>query len=183
MRTALIVIDIQREYFPGGALALNNVKVAAKMAGLLLMKCRMANVPVVFMQHIESENAKFFRPGSTGIEIHELATPLPNELVLQKNYPNSFRGTHLLEWLNQHKITNLIVCGMMTHMCVDSTVRAASDLGFKVQLIEDACTTKDLYRNDMAMAAQEVHQTFLAALDGSFASVIKLDDLDLTDLH
>ncbi|MDP2821387.1 MAG: isochorismatase family protein [Sulfuritalea sp.] len=99
------------------------------------------------------------------------------ETIIRKNFPNSFRDTPLLEHLRDNKITRLVIAGMMTQMCIDSTVRAAADLGFECSLAHDACATKSLSFGGMAVPADGVQAAFLAALNGLFAKVQSVDDL------
>jgi nicotinamidase-related amidase len=88
-----------------------------------------------------------------------------------KHYPNSFRETELLDYLKKKEISNLVLCGMMTHMCVDATTRAAKDFGFNCTLIGNACATKDLQINGRLIQSSEVHYAFLAALNNTYATV------------
>ncbi len=94
------------------------------------------------------------------------------DVLIQKRYPNAFRETSLLEHLQSHLISKLTVVGMMTHMCIDTSVRAASDLGFEVTLISDGCATRDLVFDGRTVKAADVQAAYLAALNGSFASVV-----------
>jgi len=103
--------------------------------------------------------------------------PLQGETVIQKHFPNSFRQTPLLEHLKQHEITHLIGAGMMTHMCIDSTLRAANDLGFVCQLAHDACATKGLSFGAVGVPAAQVHSAFVSALHGSFAEALSTREL------
>ncbi|MFM6963923.1 MAG: isochorismatase family protein, partial [Micrococcales bacterium] len=136
-----------------------------------------AGHPVITVQHIATKpNSTFFLPGTTGAEVHESLTPSEREQLIVKHFPNSFRETNLLELLNSLEVTDLTVVGMMTHMCIDTTVRAASDLGFKVELIEDACATRNLTHAGLTVSAAEVQAAYLAALDGSFATVRRWAD-------
>jgi nicotinamidase-related amidase len=89
-----------------------------------------------------------------------------------KHYPNSFRETILLSELQTRGIKEVTIVGMMTHMCIDTTVRAANDLGFSVTVIAEACATKDLTFGDRTVAAADVQAAYLSALDGSFANVV-----------
>ena len=107
----------------------------------------------------------------TGEKIHENVAPLDTEKVISKNHVNSFRDTDLFDYLKEHKINKLVVCGMMTHMCVEAAVRAASDYGFDVTLIEDACTTRTLEFEDREIPAEAVHASTLASLSGYYAKV------------
>ena len=97
--------------------------------------------------------------------------PHAGETVLQKNFPNSFRETPLLEHLRRHEVTRLVIAGMMTQMCIDTTVRAAADLGFDCTLAHDACATRDLSFGGVTVPAASVQAAFLAALNGLFAKV------------
>lgn len=92
--------------------------------------------------------------------------------MIVKYYQNSFYETELDSYLKEKGIKKLIVCGMMTHMCVDTTVRAAMDYGYEVDLVADACATMDLEISGEIIPAQTVQKTFLASLEGVFANVI-----------
>jgi nicotinamidase-related amidase len=96
--------------------------------------------------------------------------PHAGELVVQKNFPNAFRATRLDTELRARGVTELVVAGMMTHMCIDTSVRAAFDLGFKVDLAHDACATRLLRFGDTELSAAVVHGSFIAALNGTFAT-------------
>src|SRR5690606_21418854 len=112
-----------------------------------------------------------FLPGTRGAEIHDCVAPAQGESLVQKHFPNSFRETPLLESLRERRIARLVIAGMMTHMCIDTTTRAAADLGFECLLAHDGCATRDLSFAGQAVAAQAVHTAFLAALNGAFARV------------
>ncbi|ENQ3106226.1 cysteine hydrolase [Bacillus cereus] len=174
MKTGLVLIDIQNDYFPGGRCELHEPLKAVENAKKVIGFFRGMNLPIFHVQHISvKEGATFFIPNTEGVKIHPHIAPLKNEFVVQKNYPNSFRETNLFELLKQEGIEHLVICGMMTHMCIDTTVRAASDLEFGCTVIEDACTTKDLVFNDETIQAKRVHTAFMGALEKMFANVIK----------
>jgi nicotinamidase-related amidase len=173
----LLLIDIQNDYFTGGKMELHNMKEASENAALLLSLFRNRNWPVVHVQHIALKaDASFFVSGSIGAEIHSSVLPLQNELIVQKNYPNSFRNTNLLELLKAKEIDELVICGAMSHMCIDSTTRAACDLGFTVTLIHDACATRDITFNNQIIEAKKVQSAYMGALDGTFAKVISTSE-------
>lgn len=173
MKPALIVIDIQNDYFSGGKMELVEMALATENAKTLISSFRKKNLPVILIQHLAVKpNASFFIPGTFGAEIHESIRPLENETIIVKNYPNSFRNTSLNEQLKAQQINDLIICGAMTHMCIDTTVRAAFDLGYSCTVISDACATRDLQFNGKQVKASEVQTAFLAALNGTFAHVI-----------
>lgn len=172
MKTALILIDIQNDYFDNGAMTLIGPDKASENARLLLAKFRADSLPIIHIQHIATRpSATFFLPNTKGAEIHENVRPLEQEKVIVKHYPNSFRETELLDYLKGENITNVVISGMMTHMCVDATVRAAKDFGFNIVLIGDACATKDLEINGQIVKAEEVQKSFLAALNYFYATV------------
>jgi nicotinamidase-related amidase len=174
----LLIIDIQNDYFPGGAMPLVGPEDAAATASTLLEQFRLGGEPVVHIQHIwDEEEATFMRPGTPGVEIHASVTPTAGEPLIVKAYPNSFRETELEQTLKSRDIDELVVAGMMTSMCVDATVRAANDLGYQVTVVADACAAPDLEYDGRQVSGSDVHAAFLAALSDSYASVVKLKDL------
>ncbi|MBU1041608.1 MAG: cysteine hydrolase [Proteobacteria bacterium] len=180
MSDVLLIIDIQNDYFPGGAMELEGALAAGQVAAGVLARFRAASLPVI---HVRHENlrpgATFFLPGTSGAEIHPCVVPLPGESVVLKHFPSSFRDTNLLDILRGMSATRLTVCGMMTHMCVDTTVRAAFDLGFSVRLAADACATRELAFAGRSVAAADVQTAYLAALGAVFAQVAPAAELAL----
>lgn len=173
MKKAIILIDIQNDYFDGGANPLVSSLEASLNAKHILTQFRKENLPVIHIQHFSTRpGSTFFIPGTEGAEIHPNVSPLATEKVITKYYPNSFRETTLLEYLRNNNITDLVICGMMTHMCVDATVRAAKDYGFECTVIIDACATRDLTINDETVKARDVHNAFLAGLAYFYSIVI-----------
>jgi len=178
MTQALLVIDIQNDYFPGGAMELVGSPAAGAKAGELLQAFRRRGSPIVHMQHVSIRpGATFFLPNTRGVEIHPSAGPADGETVFQKHFPNSFRDTPLLEYLRGQRATQLVIAGMMTQMCVDSTVRAAADLGFQSLLARDACATKSLTFGGATVPAGDVQTAFLSALNGLFAKVLSVEEI------
>jgi nicotinamidase-related amidase len=172
MHTALLLIDIQNDYFPGGAMELVGSIEAGGRAAMLLAAFRAKALPVIHVQHISTRpGATFFLPDTPGAGIHACVAPLPGETVIRKHFPNSFRETPLLGQLRERKITGLVIGGMMTHMCVDTTTRAAADLGFECRLAHDACATRTLAFGGATVAAADVQTAFIASLNGAFARV------------
>jgi nicotinamidase-related amidase len=172
MHTALLLIDIQNDYFPGGAMELVGSVEAGQRAAMLLEAFRRTGRPVVHVQHISVRpGATFFLPDTPGVEIHPCVAPQEGETIVRKHFPNSFRETPLLEHLRSRNVTGLVIAGMMTHMCVDTTTRAAADLGLACQLAHDACATRALSFGGSTVAAADVQTAFVASLNGSFARV------------
>lgn len=176
--TALVIIDIQNDYFPGGAMELEGADAAGAKASQALKVFRDRKLPIVHVRHLSVRpGATFFIPGTKGAEIHQAVQPGANETVIEKNFPNSFRNTGLKDVLEKNKITNLVVAGMMTHMCVDASVRHAADLGYKVTLLADACATRAQSYGGETVPARQVHHAFLAALNGFYARVVNTHEL------
>lgn len=172
MKSGLLLVDIQNDYFPGGNMELVAMDSAAETAAGVLEGFRQRGRPVYHVQHLSIRpGAVFFVPGTTGVEIHSSVVPREDEPVFQKNFPNSFRGTDLLERLRGDGIERLVICGAMSHMCIDATTRAAFDLGFGCAVVSDACATRDLEFGDRVVAAADVHAAFMAALAVPYATV------------
>ncbi|MGE5640589.1 MAG: cysteine hydrolase family protein [Clostridia bacterium] len=176
--TALLIIDIQNDYFPGGAMELEGADAAGEKAAAALARFRKDGLPVFHVRHLSVRpGATFFIPGTKGADIHKSVLPLASEAVIEKNFPNSFRNTGLEEKLKSAGIKNLVVGGMMTHMCVDASVRQAADLGYKVTLLGDACATRAQAYGGETIPARQVHGAFLAALNGFYAKVVNVHEL------
>lgn len=170
MKKALLIIDVQNDYFKGGAMELPGAEEACQKIKTVLEKCRERKIPIMYMQHVADKNASFFRPQTFGVEINDTVKPKKRDKIFQKSYPNSFRDTKLLKYLKKKKIRELIICGMMTHMCIDTSVRAAYDLGFNCTLIADGCATKNLEFENRVIPAKDVQASFLSALDSTFSN-------------
>ncbi|GAB4480637.1 MAG: cysteine hydrolase family protein [Anaerolineales bacterium] len=177
MKTALLVIDIQNDYFPGGKMELEGALAAGQKAGQLLQCFREHGGRHIHIQHESLRpGATFFIPGTEGIRIHDTVPHYVGEPIVYKHFPNAFRETNLLEILRGWQTERLVICGMMTHMCVDATVRAAADLGFTVWLAADACATRALRYEQISVPAEQVQAAFLAAL-GSYARILPSEQI------
>ena len=172
MTRVLLLIDIQNDYFPGGRMALQGPEAAAHRAAALVARARATGGAIVHVRHVaDKPGATFFLPGSDGARIHPSVAPAPGEVVIEKHAPNAFLGTALGEHLATIGATSVVIAGMMTHMCVDSTTRAASERGLDCVVAADACATRDQTFNGVCVDADQVHAAFLAALNGTFATV------------
>ena len=178
MKTALVLIDIQRDYFPSGRMELVGSLDASREAGRLLGWFRANSLPVVHIQHISTrEDAPFFLPGTEGIDFHDEVRPVAGETVVEKHFPNAFRDTSLAEWLESRNIDELVVSGMMSHMCIDATVRAAFDKGYSCLVAHDASATRSLVFGGREVPAAHVHGAFMAALAAVYANVLKAGEI------
>lgn len=181
--TALVIVDIQNDYFAGGKMELVGSDAAAAEAARLLDAFRSRNGRVVHVQHVSTRpGATFFLPGTEGVKIHPSVQPLGSETVVTKHFPNGFRETTLLELLRADGVKRLVIAGMMTHMCIDTTTRAAADLGFECLLAHDACATRDLAFGGTKVAAREVHAAYVAGLNGAFAKALAAREIETAHL-
>lgn len=172
-KQALILVDIQNDYFPSGKWPLVGIEAAAEQATKVLAAFRERGDLVVHIRHeFESADAPFFTPGSDGAQIHSKVANLPGEPVVLKHFVNAFRDTNLKAILDQHGIGSLVVVGHMSHMCVDGATRAAADFGYAVTVLHDACATLDLEFNGVQVPAAQVHAAYMASLAFAYAKVV-----------
>ena len=150
---------------------------AAEAAAAVLASFRRADDPVVHVRHVGMRRTRRSCDRvPDGVEIHETVRPLEQETVVTKAHPNAFVGTGLDQVLDELSTRELVVMGMMTSMCVDSTVRAASERGFEVLVVHDACAAPDLTFGDVTVGGAEVHAAFMAATADGFAEVRTSED-------
>ena len=176
MKQGLIIIDVQKDYFKGGRFELHKPEEACVAVKKVLEHFRSKKLPIYFIQHLSKKGSLFFDPTTDGIDIYKDITPLEGEKVVTKHFPNSFHETTLLEELKKDGVTDLVICGMMTHMCVDTTTRAAKDHGYPVTLISNACATRDAVWNGETIPAETVQSVFLASLNKMFATIVTDDE-------
>ena len=175
-QAALIVIDIQNDYFPGGRCELERPLEAAAKARKVMDAFRAHPMPVIHIRHASIRpGADFLLADTPGSEIHELVEPLPDETVFLKHYPNSFKDTPLRGHLREAGIKEVVLVGMMTFMCVHATARAAVDLGFSCTVVHDATATKAIAFNGVDVPAAQVQAAFHGALAFAYAEVMDAD--------
>lgn len=169
---AIVVVDLQNEYWPEGGLPLTNIAAAAENAARVMAHGRAAGDLVINVRHEMPTGAPVFAPGSHGSQIHATVAPAEGETVITKAFPNSFLHTGLKALLDAKGIEEVVVFGAMSHMCVDATVRAANDFGFRTVTVHDACATRELEFNSVAVPAAQVHAGFMAAFAFGYGEVI-----------
>ncbi|PCI03374.1 MAG: cysteine hydrolase [Hyphomicrobiales bacterium] len=175
-KTALVLIDIQNDYFEGGKWPVDKMQTVSANAARLLEHARKQGYEVIHIRHeIPSDEAPFFGPGTTGAETHASVAPLEGETVILKHKANSFHDTPLRGELEARGVSKLTICGAMSQMCVDATTRAASDFGYEVTLVEDACGAKETAFNGVEVPASQVHAAFMAPLAMSYANVVSCE--------
>ncbi len=174
--TALLLIDVQNDYWAPPRLPRDPFVRAAQE---LLALAREAGILVVHVQHARvGEGKGGFRPGTEGFEVHESVSPLPDERRIVKHTPSSFYGTDLDDVLRAAGIETLLIAGMQTQKCCDTTTRDASARGYRCLFVADAVETFDLVGPDGEMVDRdEVARVTFAALQNGFAEVVRLDDL------
>lgn len=172
-KQAIVVIDIQNEYFHQGKFPLVGIEQAAANAANVIAAARAKGDVVIHIRHeMPMPDAPIFVPGTDGVQINEAVKPAEGEPVIVKNYPNSFRDTQLKQMLDEKGVEEVIVVGAMSHMCVDATVRASVDFGYKTTTIHDACATRDLEFDGTTVPAAQVHAALMAALAFAYGEVI-----------
>jgi nicotinamidase-related amidase len=173
-RPVLLIIDIQNFYFAGGKIPLVGSVEASLRAKALLDAFRAKNLPVIHIRHVPKQDPATKDPAYA---IHSNVTPAPGEAVVAKCYANSFRETDLQARLHALGAKTVVICGMQTHMCVEAATRNAYDLGYQVVLVRDACATRDLKYGETVVPAAAVHAAVLAAMNGSYARIVSVDEI------
>lgn len=176
-RTAVVTIDIQLDYFPGGAFPLWRSGTALRRTCELLAWARAESLPVFHVRHnTDQPGARFLVAGTPGTALHPRLDIRAGEVIVDKNFPNSFRATDLEARLKALGVTTVVWAGMITWMCVDTTVRAAKDLGFNNLLAADATASGPLLRNvgklPGVIPPWRSQSAFLAALGAYHAKVV-----------
>lgn len=175
MKQALLVIDVQNDYFKQGKMELHLPEVALHRINQLEVFFTRNNLPIIYIQHIKDQlDADFFARGTTGSHLHDGLNIHSSSIIIEKHYPNSFFETTLKEHLDSLKIEQVVITGMMTHMCIDSTTRASKEFGYNPILISDATATRNLAFQGHEVLAEDVQLAFLAALE-NFSQVMTTD--------
>ena len=169
---ALVVIDVQKDYFPGGVWALPDAERTLPHIASLIERSRSRGEPVVFIQHVTPAGSPVFAQGTPGMEFAAGLDVRPGDPVFQKRHPSSFQDTGLAAWISKEGVRELDVCGYMTHMCCDTTTRESYSRGFSVRLFSDATAARELVVEGSKMPHDTVHRVSLGALS-RFAKILK----------
>jgi nicotinamidase-related amidase len=173
MSRALLVIDVQNEYFTG---ALPITHPAGHLDRILaVMDAAEGKVPVVVIQH-HTDGLPIFRKGTKEWELHPEVAARPHDLRIEKTLPGSFTNTGLEDWLRQRGIDTVTIAGYMTHMCCDTTARQAVHRGFKAEFLSDATGTLPLSNSAGAVTAEELQQSILCAQQQFLSEVLPSSD-------
>ncbi len=171
-RTALLIIDVQEalfsmaEFHPHGPAAL------LSRIATLLGRARSSGVPVVYVQQC-GPPGHALEPGTAGWKVHSAIAPGPGELAIQKKESDAFLHTDLKAELDNLEITTLVVCGMQSEYCVDTTCRRAQGLGYEVLLVEDAHTTDDAG----SLSAPQIIEHHNSTLGGTYVTLCAAEDV------
>jgi nicotinamidase-related amidase len=171
MNRALLVIDVQNEYFTGKlpvTYPLNSLNMILEVMDMASQR----GVPVVVVQHTQPQvDTPIFEQGSPEWELHPEIAKRPHDLLMEKNFPGSFTNTKLEAWLRERGIDTVVIAGYMTQMCCDTTARQAFHLGFSVEFLSDATGTLGFKTAAGAATDEELHRAILVAQD-LFSEVI-----------
>ena len=168
-KRAVVVVDLQNDYWPTGKWPLANIEQAAANAARVIEKARADGDIVIHVRHeFASADAPFFIAGTEGAAINPAVEPNQGEPTVVKNYPNAFRETELKQLLDEKGVREVVVVGAMSHMCIAATGRAATDFGYDTVVVHDACATRDVEFDGMTVPASQGHSSSMSSL--SFAS-------------
>jgi nicotinamidase-related amidase len=175
---ALIVIDVQNEYFDG-ALPISDPPQATSIAniGRAMDAASAAGVPVIVVRHGDGETgAETFVPGSRSWQLHPEVERRAHDRLIEKTLPGSFTGTELGDVLDEAGVDTVSITGYMTHMCVDTTARQAAHRGLSVEILNDATGTLPLENSGGSATGEELHRATLVAQGQFFADVLSTDE-------
>jgi nicotinamidase-related amidase len=176
MKRALVVIDVQNEYF-SGLLPITHPLGHLDNVLRAMDAARASEVPTVVVQHTSAQpDRPFFRHGSPQWQLHPEVASRPRDLLIEKNLPGSFTGTPLESWLRAREIDTLTIAGYMTHMCCDTTARQAVHLGFAAEFLSNATGTLPLSNAAGEVSAEELHRAILCAQQMLLSEVLSTED-------
>lgn len=157
MNKALLVIDLQNDYFPCGLFPLGNADLVLENIVQAIARAKAQNIPVILIQHVANSDlgiSPFFNKGTPGAEVHpRILAAAPNASIVVKEYADGFERTKLSELLNKFQVNELLICGMMTQNCVTHTAISKSAEKYKVSILADCCTTVSEILHNTALHA------------------------------
>ena len=177
-KRALIVIDVQNEYFDG-ALLISDPPPEVSLAniGRAMDTATAAGLPVVVVRHGDADpGATSFRVGTHTWELHPEIERRARDHLIEKTLPGSFTGTPLEDTLAAEGVDTVTIAGYMTHMCVDTTSRQAAHRGLAVEILSDATGTLSLANGGGEATGEELHRATLVAQGQFFADVLSTED-------
>ncbi|KQZ60233.1 isochorismatase [Lysobacter sp. Root559] len=176
-KRALIVVDVQNEYFSGGLLIEHPpVSQTLPNIGRAMDAARAAGVPVVVVQNTARPDAPVFVKGTPTWELNEVVASRPRDHYIEKNLPSVFTGTDLKDWIAHNGVDTLTVVGYMTHNCDASTIFEAAHLGLNVEFLSDASGSLSYENSAGRASAEEIHRVFSVVFQSRFAAVLGTDE-------
>lgn len=172
MSAALLIIDMQVGLFQGQEKPHDGERILANIQHLIA-RARQRQVPILAVRHTGPQGSPIAAGSAFWQLLPELELDAANATLFEKSRPNAFHGTELARQLNAVKVEELYIVGMKTQFCIDSTCRAAADLGFKPLLVADAHTCMDT----PALPAQAIIEHHNATLGAAFARLINTADV------
>ena len=176
-KRALIVIDVQNEYFDG-VLPISDPPSVLSLAniGRAMDAATAAGVPVIVVRHGDTDpEATIFRQGTHAWDLHPEIERRSRDHLVEKTFPGSFTGTTLESILAAAEVDTVSIAGYMTHMCVDTTSRQAAHRGLAVEILDDATGTLPLENSGGSATGEELHRATLVAQGQFFADVVSTD--------
>lgn len=164
--TALIIIDVQEGMF-NEAFPVHNGAQLLGTLGQLIAQARTAQTPIIYVQHRGGVEQHPLYPDGPGFPVHRAITPQAGDIVIQKTEPDAFYETMLQTQLQARGINHLVVAGIQTDYCVDTTVRRAHSLGYHVTLVQDGHSTWP----DSGLTADQIITHHNTVLNNFFAQV------------
>ncbi|PKL70417.1 MAG: cysteine hydrolase [Methanomicrobiales archaeon HGW-Methanomicrobiales-1] len=172
MKEALLVIDVQNEYFTG-KLPVTFPERSFEKILLAMDHASVAHMPVIVIQHTNpAPESPTFRKGTMGWELHDEIKRRHADVIIEKNLPGSFTGTNLGDWLKEKGISIVTIAGYMTQMCCDTTSRQAFHRGYTVNFLSDATGTLGITNNAGTVTGEELHRAILVTQAMRFSRVL-----------
>lgn len=176
MKRALVVIDVQNEYFDGAFPITGRDDSLGQICSVMDASVKVG-IPRIVIQHtMPTADLPIFQRGTSAWDLHPDVASRDAELIIEKNLPGSFTNTGLEEWLRKNDVDTLVVSGYMTHMCCDTTARQAVHRGFKVEFLSDATGTLPLDNSAGKVTAEELQRSILCAQQHLLSEVISTRD-------
>jgi len=175
MKRALLVIDVQNEYFTG-KMPVSYPPGSLEKIARAMDAARAHHVPVIVVRHSAKGDRGIFKPGTPEWDLHREVAGRPADLVVDKSFPSSFAGTDLEKWLRDNQIETLAITGYMTQMCCDSTARDGFHRGYKVEFLSDATGTLTVGNESGKIPDKDLHNSVLVTQASMFSKVMGTKD-------
>ena len=170
--TALLIIDVQEEMFSDTQNPLYKSDELLSKVKFLIELARISKIPIIYIQHTEKDEEPMGK-GKPGWKIHHRVSPLKDDIVVLKYTPDSFHNTELHEILSARNISKIVIAGLQTEYCIDTTCRRAYSLGYDTTLVRDAHSTY----NNKTLTAEQIIEHHNQIIGSWFAKLIPCDEI------